>query len=101
MATPFDMVVIDEIFCDEPSSMRGSDATRQLREHEVAAGLPPAIVVACTGNASYMEAALLEHADLVWGKPFPDFSDGTMQRSLTPLLARRTAAQQQDASERI
>ena len=48
----------------------------------------PICIVSCTGNTTAADKAeLLEAgADRVWSKPFPDFTDGTMQRELVELL---------------
>ena len=71
----YDLLVLDEIFARDPGEelMRGSEATRQLRAAEVRTP-----IIACSGNAA--------GADLVWGKPFPNFTDGSMQRDLARLL---------------
>ena len=68
------------------SVARMGGRTRQLRAAGV---LTP--VTACSGNVSGAESQKLfleAGADLVWGKPFPDFTDGSMQRDLSRLLAR-------------
>ena len=124
LATPFDLIIIDEMFSQDTTLLRGSDVVRCIREHETRllrdeppllgtpdlahvgpnAGAPapasasllqPAAIISCTGNLSaHSEAS--EHArllscgaDRLWGKPFPSFTDGAMQRSLAELLAGR------------
>lgn len=79
-AKPFDLIIVDEIFSDDASVMRGSTAVDQIREHESHvrsqaatspsdAPPPRAIVVSCTGNAAYEADVLLKcGADDVWGK---------------------------------
>jgi len=112
---PFDLVFVDEIFGEDPSAMRGSTAIDRIRKHEAQmrdaqrdatpsgaastaeTGQPPrVIVVSCTGNAAY-EAPMLKElgADDVWGKPYPSFLDGVMQRRLAMLFER---AEQQPAA---
>ena len=64
--------------------MRGSEATRQLRAAEVRTP-----IIACSGNAAGADSEKkfrVAGADLVWGKPFPNFTDGSMQRDLARLL---------------
>ena len=85
----FDLIVMDEIFERVPGEklMRGSECTRQLRT----AGVQTP-VIACSGNVSGAESEKLfleAGADLVWGKPFPDFTDGSMQRDIAMLLQHR------------
>lgn len=103
----FGLVVIDEHF-DVRSNLLGSVATKQMRAFEAARGGARAVIIACTGNTSgidYAPAVGAEAsaeagdptraahyfecgADALWGKPLPDFSDGTMQASLARLLAQ-------------
>ena len=45
-------------------------------------------IIACSGNAAGAESEKkfrVAGADLVWGKPFPNFTDGSMQRDLARL----------------
>ena len=70
--------------------MRGSEAARRLR----AAGERAPIVV-CSGNVTdageiadgAARLSSLEAVDALWGKPFPDWKDGSLQRSLAEVLA--------------
>jgi len=82
------LIVVDEVFSEEPAAMRGSAAIQQLRESEITLGEPRRKIVACTGNTM-----LLLHAagselgpDLVWGKPMPSFLSGAMQLEISRLL---------------
>ena len=82
----YDLLVLDEIFARDPGEelMRGSEATRQLRAAEVRTP-----IIACSGNAAGADSEKkfrVAGADLVWGKPFPNFTDGSMQRDLARLL---------------
>jgi len=105
LATPFELIIIDEVFSQDTSLLRGSDVVRRVREHEAAllrqasppgpapASLQPAAIISCTGNLS-AHSEETEHArllscgaDQLWGKPFPSFTDGAMQRCLAELLA--------------
>ena len=84
------LLVIDEILSDERDALRGSEAVRLLREREAAEGLPRLPIISCTGNAAHDSARILEHgADAAWGKPFPSFTDGSMQREVARLLNSR------------
>ena len=88
----FALIVMDEIFASGLEAMHGSEAIRQIRAHEArseAAWRPRAVIVSCTGNALSSLAADLRAAgaDLVWGKPMPNFTNDEMQDELAPLLA--------------
>lgn len=105
-ATPFDLVVMDEVFevqgsADGPDQrlMRGSEAIAQIRRGEAerarrdpAAAARPACIISCSGNNADTDYVTPTGADLVWIKPFPDFTNGEMQSQLSKLLARRPAA---------
>ena len=89
----YDVVVMDEIFSQEPSALRGSRAIELLRENEQSSSRVPAVVISCTGNASNADdrAQLTRSgADAVWCKPWPDFTNGEMQRIIHALLQARS-----------
>ena len=86
----FALIVMDEMFAPGPEAMLGSAAIRQIRAHEAqTAATRRAVIVSCTGNALSSLAADLRAsgADLVWGKPMPNFTNDEMQKELAPLLA--------------
>ena len=57
-----------------------------------------AVIVSCTGNASSLTNLGESGADLVWGKPMPNFTNGEMQNELAPRLAESLArAQRREA----
>ena len=111
-STRFDLIIIDEIFSENPQAPKGSNIIRQLRATEkmaasaaaanataspdvvnAAAGSQeqaadrPLVIVSCTGNEAYERAALVAAgADAVWSKPTPNAHDGTLQRELAALL---------------
>ena len=93
----YDLFLLDENF-DTPLAqqlMRGSEAARRLR----AAGERAPIVV-CSGNVTdsgeiadgAARLSSLEAVDALWGKPFPDWKDGSLQRSLAEVLAAPATA---------
>ena len=85
--TTFDLPFVPHQISDG-GELRGSQAVAHLREHERQHGVRPAAVVACTGNAAYcFEDLRRAGVDRVWGKPFPRFDDGTLQRDVCELLA--------------
>lgn len=73
--------------------MRGSEAIGLIRAFELEnPSLRPAVLIMCTGAALDSDPAWTKHgrhADAVWAKPFPDFTDNTMQRMLNELLRNR------------
>ena len=88
--TEFALIVMDEIFAPGLEAMRGSAAIMDLRAHEAQAGARRrAVIVSCTGNAGHRECVDLKEsgADLVWGKPMPNFTNDEMQNQLAPYLA--------------
>ena len=111
-STRFDLIIIDEIFSENPQAPKGSNIIRQLRATakmaasaaaanataspdvvNAAAGSQeqaadrPLVIVSCTGNEAYERAALVAAgADAVWSKPTPNAHDGTLQRELAALL---------------
>jgi len=89
----FDLLVIDEIFSDiAVGQMRGSAAIAILREREASQNLARLVAISCTGNAAHDCARLMEcGADDVWGKPFPNAYDGSMQKKVAELLPRFVA----------
>ena len=71
-------------------AMRGSEAIAYIRAFELQNPLlRPAVLIMCTGASLDADASWQKHADAVWGKPFPDFTNNTMQRSLSELLRKR------------
>ena len=84
------LIVMDEIFAPGLEAMPGSAAISKIRTHEAQAGVVRrAVIVSCTGNALSSLAADLRSAgaDIVWGKPMPNFTNNEMQNELAPLLA--------------
>ena len=54
--------------------------------------LTRAVIVSCTGNApSSLFHLKNSGADLVWGKPMPNFTNNEMQNELAPQLAASLA----------
>ena len=101
--TEFALIVMDEIFAPGLEAMRGSAAIMELRAHEAQAGARRrAVVVSCTGNAGgHKECVDLKKsgADLVWGKPMPNFTNNEMQNQLAPYLAASRTRAQPHATE--
>ena len=86
--TEFAVIVMDEIFAPGLEAMRGSAAIVDLRAHEARTGVARrAVIVSCTGNASSLVNQDESGADLVWGKPMPNFTNNEMQNELAPRLA--------------
>eukprot|EP00964_Phaeocystis_antarctica_P016252 scaffold8982_cov65-Phaeocystis_antarctica.AAC.1 len=81
--------------------MRGSAAITDLRAHEARAGAARrAVIVSCTGNAPSSLVDLKNSgADLVWGKPMPNFTNNEMQNELAPQLAASLALAQLHATQ--
>eukprot|EP00964_Phaeocystis_antarctica_P030559 scaffold17260_cov36-Phaeocystis_antarctica.AAC.2 len=74
-------------------AMRGSEAIAYIRAFELQnPSLRPAVLIMCTGASLDADASWQKHADAVWGKPFPDFTNNTMQRMLSELLRKRPDA---------
>ena len=93
--TEYALIVMDEIFAPGLEAMRGSAAIIELRAHEAQAGARRrAVIVSCTGNAPSSLVDLKNSgADLVWGKPMPNFTNNEMQNQLAPhLAASRTSS---------
>ena len=87
---PFALIVMDEIFAQDLEAMRGSTAIGQIRAFEARTGAARrAVIVSCTGNALSSLAVDLKAlgADLVWGKPMPNFTNREMQNEVAPYLA--------------
>ena len=103
--TEFELIVMDEIFAPGLEAMLGSAAIKDLRAHEAQAGVRRrrAVVVSCTGNAGHKECVDLKQsgADLVWGKPMPNFTNDEMQQQLAPYLAAACARAQPHATEQL
>ena len=100
--TEFALIVMDEIFAPGLEAMRGSAAIMDLRAHEAQAGARRrAVIVSCTGNAGHRECVDLKKsgADLVWGKPMPNFTNDEMQNQLAPYLAASCTRAQPHATE--
>jgi signal transduction histidine kinase len=86
----------DLLFLDENFGriMRGSDAIKEIRllEEQAAACssniVPPLRIVSCTGNCVAEDVKYLTAcgANLVWGKPIPDFTNGDLQRELSAIF---------------
>ena len=75
--TAFEVIVMDEIFAPGVEAMRGSAAIIDVRAHEARAGVARrAVIVSCTGNVSSLTNLDASGADLVWGKPMPNFTNG-------------------------
>jgi CheY-like chemotaxis protein len=93
--TAFEVIVMDEIFAPGVEAMRGSAAIIDVRAHEVRTGVARrAVIVSCTGNAGSLTNLGESGADLVWGKPMPNFTNGDMQNELAPRLAESLARAQ-------
>ena len=93
--TAFEVIVMDEIFAPGVEAMRGSAAIIDVRAHEARTGVArPAVIVSCTGNAASLTNLGESGADLVWGKPMPNFTNGEMQNELAPRLAESLARAQ-------
>jgi len=93
--TAFEVIVMDEIFAPGVDAMRGSAAIIDVRAHEARAGVARrAVIVSCTGNVSSLTNLDASGADLVWGKPMPNFTNGEMQNELAPRLAESLARAQ-------
>lgn len=80
----FDLIIMDERF--EKSKLTGSQAIPYLR----AALSGTEVIIRWSG---YYSLSTLPYstsgADAEWGKPSPDWRDGTMQKHLIALFARR------------
>lgn len=106
-----DLLIMDEIFSDDESAMRGSEAIKRIRAANGEAagggaaesggsdgadgkggkgrgqGRKRLLIISCTGNAAYDLERLREcGADDVWSKPFPSFTDGSMQKRIGRML---------------
>ena len=93
--TAFEVIVIDEIFAPGVEAMRGSTAIIDVRGHEARTDVARrAVIVSCTGNASSLTNLGELGADLVWGKPMPNFTNGEMQNELAPRLVESLARAQ-------
>ena len=91
----FALIVMDEIFAQGLEVMRGSTAIAQIRAFEARTGAARrAVIVSCTGNALSSLAVDLKTsgADLIWGKPMPNFTNREMQREVAPYLAASESA---------
>jgi CheY-like chemotaxis protein len=87
----YDILSIDEHF--GVNRLLGSEAIRQLRSKlRPDAGKPQLMIISCTGFVDLgvmadKEIYLLKAgADIVWTKPLPNWTDGTMQRQLAAHL---------------
>ena len=93
--TAFEVIVMDEIFAPGVEAMRGSAAIIDVRAHEARTGVARrAVIVSCTGNASSLTNLDASGANLLWGKPMPNFTNGEMQNELVPRLADSLARAQ-------
>jgi signal transduction histidine kinase/CheY-like chemotaxis protein len=93
---PFDLVIMDEHFDTRSASLLGTDVIRQMRlveSHHPIGGHHRASIISCSGNVEDHDAGTTEvffssGADDVWHKPYPSFTDGTMQRRLAGAIAK-------------
>jgi len=93
--TEFALIVMDEIFAPGLEAMRGTAAITHIRAHEAQTGTARrAVIVSCTGNVSSPVDPNRSGADLVWGKPMPNFTNNEMQNELAPQLAASLARAQ-------
>ena len=87
----YDLLVLDENFGIGRTC--GSEAILQLRDSWKATSENRPVVISCNGNGSdglfTPEERVDFGIDAVWGKPTPDWQDGTMQAILAELLERR------------
>jgi signal transduction histidine kinase/CheY-like chemotaxis protein len=92
---PFDLIVMDENFAPASAkgSMRGSEAIRVIAQHAARKGGRRPAMVLCTGNTAAARQASgddgtepPEGCDLMWDKPCPDPTDGSMANELIALL---------------
>jgi CheY-like chemotaxis protein len=91
---PPQLLVCDENFGLDSTLMKGSAAIQLIREHEAQeeqtaqTSTAKIAIVSCTGNCTEDDALQMRQAgaDAVWGKPFPSFMDGTMQKCLSEVL---------------
>jgi signal transduction histidine kinase len=87
----FDLIIMDEHFDARSASVLGTDVIRQIRatENESGGGRRAAII-SCSGNVedcSDTSSFFASGADDVWQKPYPSFTDGTLQRRLRDVIA--------------
>jgi len=85
-----ELLFIDENF---GGGMLGSDAIKEIRLLEEAAACGGSTaqrlrIVSCTGNCMLEDVEYIKGcgADLVWGKPVPDFTNGDLQRELSTIF---------------
>ena len=52
------------------------------------------VIISCSSDYRYERTQKVPGVDAVWGKPFPDWRDGSMQRQLVELLANQRMAVQ-------
>ena len=87
----YDLLVLDENFGIGRTC--GSEAILQLRDSWKATSENRPVVISCNGNGSdglfTPEERVDFGIDAVWGKPTPDWQDGTMQAILAELLEKR------------
>jgi CheY-like chemotaxis protein len=81
----FDIAIFDEDF--GTGRMVGTEAIRRCRS----AGLNALVIISCTGALVMVSAdtILKQGADAVWSKPFPDWRNGDLQRSIATARAER------------
>ena len=82
----FDLLITDVEMGNELS---GFDLVLKLRKRNI--HLP---VILCSGTYTHVSYPVnhMPHIDAFWPKPIPDWRNGDMQRSLTELLSRSSAA---------
>ncbi|KAL3892520.1 MAG: hypothetical protein SGPRY_015054 [Prymnesium sp.] len=83
-AEEFDLIIIDEHF--GPGGKTGSVAIKEIRSK----GMSNEVIVLCSGNALEMGSRGAPGLiDALWGKPFPSWTDGSMQAQLSQLFRKR------------
>lgn len=78
----FDLIITDEHFGFD--CMLGSQAVKILR----AQGSQQSIII-CSGNDSDLVHQVGHLADGMWGKPYPNWQDGSMLQEVVTVLKRR------------
>jgi len=83
----YDMLVLDEHYGSHETHMTGLQAIQRLRDELT----DRPIIIHCTadGITGPPDAEWAGLVDYVWGKPFPSWTDGSMQSQLKCLLESR------------
>lgn len=79
----FDLIILDEHF--GMGRMLGSSAIDKIR----ARSSGKEVIISCTGNAFDNIGGRPAGVDAVWGKPLPNWADGTMRKELATLIDRK------------